>query len=207
MTLLELLNESDIECILKQIAEIFIKNQFVKPKASAERIAEVYKKTIEELAEIKGNSKTGEIVVLKIFDDVSDEFVMETLYRAVGDTSRYCIDLMPWKDLIDLEVCAKSIEKYGREEVAAQILYEMTFFGFTEKERKKEIKKTVKSIEKSKKCKKYYTLEDIAKEFGLETSEESEDEKQKCREKMLDTIRKNNEIYLEFGFETVEEVN
>lgn len=207
MTLRELLNESDIACILKQIAEIFIKNQFVKPKASAGRIAEVYKKTIEELAEIKGNSKTGEIVVLKIFDDVSDEFVMETLYRAVGDNSRYCIDLMPWKDLIDLEVCAKSIEKYGKEEVAAQILYEMTFFGFTEKERKKEIKKTVKSIEKSKKCKKYYTLEDIAKEFGLEASEESEEEKQKRKEKMLETIRMNNEIYLEFGFETVEEVN
>ncbi|MCM1440546.1 MAG: hypothetical protein NC131_15305 [Roseburia sp.] len=205
MTLRELLKVADIECVLNQIADIFIKNQFVKPKTSAERIIEVYKNTVKELTSIQGSSKTGEIVVLRIFDDISDEFVMETLYRAVGDNRRYSIILMPREDLIDLEVCAKSIEKYGKEEVATLILYELTFFGFTEKERKKEIKKTVKSLEKSEKCKKYYTLEDIVKKYGLKTSEESEEEKQKRREKMLEAIRINNKVYREFGFETVEE--
>ena len=42
----------------------------------------------------------------------------------------------PWKEIIGTEICKTSIDKYGEYEVAVQIIKEMTYFGFTEKEYK-----------------------------------------------------------------------
>jgi hypothetical protein len=43
----------------------------------------------------------------------------------------YSIDFLPWKDIIDLPVSQRSLDRYGEFLCAAEILWEVTFYGYS----------------------------------------------------------------------------
>ena len=98
----------------------------------------------------------------------------------------YGIEFGDWKEIAGLQVANISIEKYGKEIVAATILQEMTFFGcYYEKTRNEqtsrmeELDESMKEIEEGKT--KTYSAEEFFTElfekYGFEYHEPTEEER------------------------------
>lgn len=61
----------------------------------------------------------------------------------------YAFSYTPWAEILDMRVCADNVASVGAEELAADILYEMTFWGFTAKaidEKIKELQEILNNI-------------------------------------------------------------
>lgn len=69
----------------------------------------------------------------------------------------YVFCYTPWAEILDMRVCAENIVSVGAEELAANILYEMTFWGFTAKA----IDEKIKEIQEILNNTKYDSLADI----------------------------------------------
>lgn len=74
------------------------------------------------LAEIKGE--------LAKFDSDSDA---EKLCNEVSNTKRYAYEYTPWSEILGFRVLRSNARDVGFAKLAAAVLYEMTFFGFSEK--------------------------------------------------------------------------
>ena len=82
------------------------------------------------LAEIKGE--------LAKFDSVSDA---ERLCHEVSNTKRYAYEYTPWSEILGFRVLCSNARDVGIANLAAAVLYEMTFFGFNEENVKAEREK------------------------------------------------------------------
>ena len=58
----------------------------------------------------------------------------------------YVFCYTPWAEILDMQVYADNISSVGAEELAADILYEMTFWGFTSKDVDEKIKELQEAL-------------------------------------------------------------
>ena len=74
------------------------------------------------------------IIICKEIDDFSEppEEYTDVRLSNIDETELFCTDLTPWRKLIDLEIDNKI--NLSKEEVLAHILYDITFYGYTETE-------------------------------------------------------------------------
>ena len=57
-----------------------------------------------------------------------------------GSDERYALDFIPWEELIDAPISDEKIQKYGMLICAAELLWELTFYGFSAEHVRKEAK-------------------------------------------------------------------
>lgn len=213
MTLRKLLNIIDADKVSALLAERFYEDDyFPKPKISIKDMQACLKIVISEIKNVQSFNKDSEdeLVVMQVWDwSDDDKLRYDAVLKQANDGERYAFELTPWNELIDLKVSDLSIQKYGEDIAAFAIIQEMTFFGYNEKIQAKEIKKAVKSLKNSVKCKKAISaekvFEDLRKEFGVEEPVETEEEKEKRRQHTEEIVNCNNAVYEEFGFSRIKE--
>ena len=104
----------------------------------------------------------------------------------------YSSSFIPWSKVLGHEVNEENVKEYGKESILADILYDITFFGFSEKEMKEEKEKLDKILseikEKREKMKEEIEnfgsdIDTVFAELGLR-DERTEEEKEEAERRM-----------------------
>ena len=104
-----------------------------------------YKKVYGELKTLKPQDSD---FVIHIEHDKWDEDEWEEVYGIrKKDGEKYGLDFTPWEEMLGMEVDEGTVEKYSKTGVAAHCIWEMTFYGFTQKEIQKKLKRIEKRCE------------------------------------------------------------
>lgn len=89
-------------------------------------------------------------------------------------TISYALDFTPWEEWLGMDIDKESLQAFPETEIISHCLYEMTFYGFTQKKIQKEWKKIEKSVEElenmteDEKQKQLKSWEDLKKEWDNE---------------------------------------
>lgn len=86
-----------------------------------------------------------------LFDEGSDKVYLDTDGVNMQNGKQYGIEFVPWHDWISMYITSESLATLTNEEIVASCLFEMTFFGFDEKEIREEVDKMKNSVEECKK--------------------------------------------------------
>ena len=112
----------------------------------------------------------------------------------------YAFEFEPWSIVLGYEVADASIEEYGKNEVAAAILNEMTFFGFEEEEAFKHAKKEIDILnERVQEIKDHpertipaeEMFSKLRKEFGWE--EPTKEEEEETHRRIIEDLKINQQ--------------
>jgi hypothetical protein len=127
---------------------------------------------------------------------------MEDLCALSNSPETYAFEFSPWAEVLGFEICPQNAAEVGEAQLAAQILWEMTFFGFTEdqiSEERKKLEGSIREVDEIKKLppeeqeKRLISAEDLFAELGYEdtrTEEEKEEQYvQMCRQMVLFQMR------------------
>lgn len=66
-----------------------------------------------------------------------------------GVDERWSLAFCPWTEWLGMEVCQETMEAFPTSQIVANCLHEMTFFGFTEEQRKREEASLEESIKEA----------------------------------------------------------
>jgi len=144
MTFKKLIRESNI---LKTLDWI-IKNYY-KDKNNYEKwkIKRKYLKVWKNLLKLEGNSEI-EKIILQDAKWNGKEYI--SIYGK-KEIEKFALDFCDWNDLINAEIINKSFKIKTKEEILSHLLWEITFYGFSQKKinkRYNRLLKAAKQIEK-----------------------------------------------------------
>jgi hypothetical protein len=126
----ELLKESGY----KQVFNVIYKNYYKHKNHSQDDIISfdiLYRKAFDTLlAKDAGRSNSFEILLQDIKSDEED--IIDVCIKDLKTEEIFALDFIPWAELVDSEVNIR--EDMKNYEICAHILWEITFWGFTEKE-------------------------------------------------------------------------
>lgn len=114
-----------------------------------------YKNMVDELRgiKLKPADEAGMLAAYRPFhwwcEDESLEGVLDPFLVVPGTNDHYALMGIPWEELVSYEVYEKSLEVYGGAAVAAALLEEMAFDGFTAEQARQSTEKLVKSLKQS----------------------------------------------------------
>lgn len=141
MTFFELLKKYPIEELWYILEK---RHELSRKPLSAERMYARYKLAYKELLALHSGDNPNEsilICVLSIDNEDKQSGTPEiwvhcnllSLSEDSGDElQEFALDLIPWRELIDCTVSEESIAKLGGLICAAELLWKITFYGFTE---------------------------------------------------------------------------
>lgn len=131
---------------------------------------------------------------LPVFEELSRREI-ERLCELPKSPETYAFEFTPWAEILGFEISPQNVEDVGAAQLASQVLWEMTFFGFSEDKVDEERKKLDKSIQEvaeieklppEEREKRLVPAEKVFAEFGYEdtrTEEEKDAEHfQMCRQ-------------------------
>jgi hypothetical protein len=99
---------------------------------------------LKTLSQKTPKKSDNEVLFIEQLKDRQDEG--ENLYNVYlldrSDNKTYSIEAVPWDEVLGYTVDEASIAKYGDVKFTALVLYEMTYFGFSEKQ----IQNTIKAF-------------------------------------------------------------
>lgn len=99
---------------------------------------------LKTLSQKTPKKSDNEVLFIEQLKDRQDEG--ENLYNVYlldrSDNKTYSIEAVPWADVLGYTVDKASIAKYGDVKFTALVLYEMTYFGFSEEQ----IRNTIKAF-------------------------------------------------------------
>ncbi len=113
----------------------------------------------------------------------------------------YSFSFTPWEKILGYELDEENVKEYGKENILADILYEISFWGFSEEEMEEEEKKLkeivseIKEIEKKgkKEIEKFsIPASEVWKDF--EINEEREEEKKKINMEIVRNAKRTYEV-------------
>lgn len=172
-----------------------------------------YKAMLDEILDIPVTDEIKHLYVLGVMyydtlgDNPAEEKIFDCSIYDAEKNEEYSMLLEPWEKVVCYLVSPYSIEKYGSEALAAHLLYEMSFFGFTLKTTNKQRENfengLKKADEEAKKGHVFENLDDILLEAGLtkeeieainaEDSEENRAEKDRYEEINAETTKEARE--------------
>ncbi len=133
---------------------------------------------------------------IKNMEVLSDEEI-ENLLQEQFFPSGFAFELSPWEEVLGYEVDEHSVSEFGAPCILANVIYEMTFFGFTKEQVDREREKLEESLAEAEKIDKlpleerekyYIPAEKVFEELGYRderTDEEKEEERKKWRREIL----------------------
>lgn len=135
-TFRDLLNKCDYKVVFNDLYKKFLQDK----KYSNSKITEYdvqYSRVFKELSSLPSNPKDD----LKIYlASVGPEKIdIDTCLLDEPKDELFALDFVEWKDIIDIEIYNSA--KLTQTECLAHILWEITFWGFSEKEIQKQSKK------------------------------------------------------------------
>lgn len=123
-----------------------------------------------------------------------DELSLDELRKAMQTLSLpdgYAFEFSPWEEILGYELNTENAAKVGFPRLAAAVIYEMTFFGFTKEEMDAERQKLQEAIEESEAVKKlpeeeqkkhFKSMEEVFAELGWhDKCTEEEKREDRCR--------------------------
>lgn len=136
MTLRELLKETPYKSVFNVIYKTF----YQEKKYLNSKIIEAdlsYSKVYKDLLDLPENKIENQKIYIANVADLAQEIDICLLDETEDEL--YSFDFVPWKDIIDLEMLKTA--KLSTVDCLAHILWEMTFWGFSEEqiEKQKEI--------------------------------------------------------------------
>jgi hypothetical protein len=127
LTLREIINQVMDANALKQVFNVIYEKYYTdtdeNPKHDIETVANGYTSTVRELLELDSTSSAYAIALTE-----GEEWMDVHL---VADGKKFAMDFVLWEELVDSTI----VDNTGRlenTEALAHILWEMTFYGFTE---------------------------------------------------------------------------
>ena len=154
MTFYELLNKFSIEelwYILKSRHDLSGK------PIKSERIFNLYKSAREELIALHSEKKTTNNVLVCEFTiendggNAPDSWIHCNMFSPNEDNNdeiqTYAMDFVPWNELIDCKVSDDSIEKLGALICTSELLWEITFYGYSKSTVDNESEKLRKNVD------------------------------------------------------------
>lgn len=129
-----------------------------------------------------------------------DNLVLEEIMQLLSQLrvpENYGFELSPWEEILGYEVAPPNVAKVGAAKLSAAVIYDMTFWGFTEEEvlaERKKLEDTAADIEKvrtlpAEEQKKYFkTANEIFPELKLEddrTEAQKDQERLESAKEML----------------------
>ena len=126
ITLRETINRVMDANALQQVIDAIYKNYYtdtIYKEYSIDKVRHVYTKTVRELLELDSVVPVYDIALAKE-EEYLDAHLLE-------DGKRFAMDFVLWSDLIDCPI-VDNTGKLTDVEALAHILWEITFYGFTE---------------------------------------------------------------------------
>lgn len=111
---------------------IYKTHYLLKPYTQTE-IVEIdlaYMNVFNDLKNLPAKHSSDLSLHLKDAEIDGEKYIAVNLYDK-NENQPYALDFQPWSDLIDCEV--KSYAKLTNDEIVAHLLWEITFWGFSEK--------------------------------------------------------------------------
>ena len=132
-TFRELLQASYYKKTFNEINKIFLKEKTLREKENFDlKFLSVWR----ELNKLEKSKQPPHILYLvEVSGDFEDSFIDVVMLDEEEDEF-YALDFLDWREIIDMRV--EKPDKMSTEEVLAYILWEITFWGFTNKEVSKE---------------------------------------------------------------------
>lgn len=133
---------------------------------------------------------------IKSIEALTNEEI-ETVLQTFILPDSYGFEFSPWEEVLGYQVAEKNLKELGGVCILARVIYEMTFFGFTEEQVDMERKKLDEALTESEKIqslppeeqeKHYIPAEKAFKMLGHQdrrTPEEKEEDRQKQRREIL----------------------
>ena len=138
MTFRELLNLFSIEELWYILR---CRHDVSRKPIEAERLFSMYKSAHEELTALCAeNNYTDNVLVCEFTienndggapDSWIDCYMLSPVENNDGEMQQYAIDFVPWNELIDCKVFDDSLAKLGALVCTAELLWEITFYGYS----------------------------------------------------------------------------
>ncbi len=132
--------------VLQSCDEFKVVSEFLAMIKSSEKCSanQRIRETIKALPQITPNKSDNEVLYIEELKEAQEEgenfYNVYLLDRSNNET--YSIEAVPWDEVLGYTVDEASIAKYGDVKFTALVLYEMTYFGFSEKQ----IQNTIKAF-------------------------------------------------------------
>ena len=144
-TFKQLIHKASYKKTFNEIHRIFLKNKTLKQK---ENFDLKFWSAWQELRDLDGNESEDIFYLVEVAsDDGEHSFIDVCLFDEKKDEI-FSLDFIDWSDLINMRV--EKPDNLNKEQCLAYILWEITFWGFTNKEVSKERSKLKKDIENDK---------------------------------------------------------
>jgi len=192
-----------IQELFRSVTFDLIWNQIAQEYEIPEKGFSFYQSAFQEISDmLTVPLKSDELLMVAKVREYSNphRYVYETIIKKAGDPERYCLDLTPWEGWLCYSILEKSLSVYGSVDVAAEILYAMTVFGFSAEAVKCRCEKEIKILleieeEQARGEMKYYSLEEVSRELGLEEKIQTEEEIALEKKQMEEAYEENMRIY------------
>lgn len=187
MKVIDILKASDFDKVYE-----FIHSQYYSEYEDNKKVKDTYRRFYDGLLKCDVKPSNNILVAIK-YKDAYEQGVYTwdvTLFSS-KDNEIYSILFVDWDEILGYEVCEKSLSEYSIESIVGCLLYEMSFFGFTEEEMKIEeakLEESVKELE-SGNCKEFKTIEEMWNELGMDMNYE---EYERTEPKFDETILEEN---------------
>lgn len=184
MTVQDIFKQCDKKNVAKAVAQKTLRRNLVEPEAE-EKILGV----IHEI--VNSDASTSENCLLHVDylppDGEEDEASWDIYTTQEGNDSKYDVTLVPRSEQIGYSVDENCLSKYKLNDVAAAILWEITFFGWDEKTQTAKVKEHIEEIERIDRGIKdgsepLYTWEEVKAKLEA-TIKETQQEKEKNLDK------------------------
>jgi K+ transporter len=138
MTLRKLLKETPYKSVFNVIYKTFYQQKkYLNSKIIEADVA--YSKVCKDLIDLPENKIENQKIYLANVADLTGEIDVCLLDEVEDEL--YSFDFVPWRDIIDLEILKTA--KISTVECLAHILWEMTFWGFSEEQIEKQKQITI----------------------------------------------------------------
>lgn len=125
VTLYDLIREVDFD-------EVFSRVCFYYPSQSNSRKG--YENAFNELLDKKQKKHCiGDLFIKVDIEEDDDEDYLDVCGLNIQNGNRYGIELCEWSDWVTMFITKETLDRLSKEDIVAGCLYEMTFFGFSEK--------------------------------------------------------------------------
>lgn len=134
MTVKELFNACDVGDVVSQIIRIEY-SYFDDLPNDVDKIKNKIKKNIErnfrKARKIKSIPHPNETVYVKYIIENNNDSYYDVFTMRDGDDEKYAMELDSWGDILGRNVHIDDDEKISKEILAAEIFYNMAFFGYS----------------------------------------------------------------------------
>ena len=168
----ELLKSADYTSVWQEI-----KKTYYADNKETDKIRDIYRKLLEDLQNISPNIQEGAypayLICARYYDDVccvKDSMFFSCCMYDTKEQSEYSLMLVPWEEVLGYIVAPFSIEHFDINIIAAHIMYELSWFGFTKNEVEegmKEMKNSLIQAQKEIADEKTHCIEEICEDGDL----------------------------------------